>query len=92
LASQFNGNTQVVTQSQKEFLQELDRLGSYARILIQKVNTLNEKGFFELPERSIIARIGVRLYVINEDALRDLEQGKSERWKELVNYITFLAA
>jgi hypothetical protein len=70
----------------------LDRLGSYARIPIQIVNTFNEKGFFELLERSIIAGIGVRLYVINEDALRDLEQGKSERRKELVNYITFLAA
>ena len=88
LTPQFNGNTQVVTQSQKEFLQELDRLGSYARIPIQIVNTFNEKGFFEIPERSIIARIGVRLYVINEDALRDLEQGKSERWKELVNLLS----
>jgi ParB-like chromosome segregation protein Spo0J len=88
LTPQFNGNTQVITQSQKEFLQELDRLGSYARIPIQIVNAFNEKGFFEIPERSIIARIGVRLYVINEDALRDLEQGKSERWKELVNLLS----
>ena len=88
LTPQFNGNTQVVTQSQKEFLQELDRPGSYARIPIQIVNAFNEKGFFEIPERSIIARIGVRLYVINEDALRDLEQGKSERWKELVNLLS----
>ncbi|ADB87204.1 ParB N-terminal domain-containing protein [Saccharolobus islandicus] len=88
LTPQLNGNAQVVTQSQKEFLQELDRLGSYARIPIQIVNTFNEKGFFEIPDRSIIARVGVRLYVINEDALRDLEQGKSERWKELVNLLS----
>ncbi|ADX82319.1 chromosome partitioning protein ParB [Sulfolobus islandicus] len=54
----------------------------------QVVTQFNEKGFFEIPERSVIARIGARLYVINENALRDLEQGKSERWKELVNLLS----
>ncbi|BDB97470.1 ParB N-terminal domain-containing protein [Saccharolobus caldissimus] len=85
LTPQLNAN---ISKSQNGYLQELDRLGSFLKIPKEIANQFNEKGFFEIPERSVIAKIGERIYVINEDALRDLEQGRSERWKELTELLS----
>ncbi|BDC18240.1 ParB N-terminal domain-containing protein [Acidianus sp. HS-5] len=85
LTPQFTAN---ISGNQNEYLQELDRLGSSLRIPKEIVSQFNEKGFFEILDRSVIAKIEDRIYVINEDALRDLEQGRSERWKELTELLS----
>lgn len=51
------------------------------------IEELKSKGFAELPFEVVLLKIDGKCYIMNADALRDLEQGK-EGWNELVEFLS----
>ncbi|BBL48332.1 ParB N-terminal domain-containing protein [Metallosphaera sedula] len=51
------------------------------------LNDLKTRGFAELPLEIALVKIGGKCYAINAGALRDLEQGLPEKWKDLEAFL-----
>ena len=52
------------------------------------VDMLKEKGFMELGTSVVAIKLGGKCYIINEEALHDLQNGFTEKWSDLVKLLT----
>ena len=87
LTPQFTAN---ISKSQNEYLREPDRAGTSAipqSVASDFLSELRIKGFAALPTEIALVKINGKCYAISVEALRDLEQGIPERWKELEAFL-----
>ena len=52
------------------------------------LDVLKEKGFVELPTNVVVVKVGGKCYMINEDALHDIQNGFTDKWSDLVEFLT----